>query len=115
MVSITGTFSNEGMRGASGNADDVVLVGGNVAGATTANLIVRGIYCHPIIPNADTQSPLAHDVTSAQSVSEHSRAAGPAGRADDSYLERFVRYRLSRASLRLLAAGDCLRPAGGAE
>jgi hypothetical protein len=77
-VYINGTFSNVGIRGASGNADDVVLqgpgmtnaaipfgiwVGGNVTGITIANLTVRDIYYHPIIFNAGTQAPLVHNVT----------------------------------------------------
>ena len=77
-VYINGTFSNVGVRGASGNADDVVLkgpgmtnpavpfgiwVGGNVAGVTIANLTIRDIYYHPIILNAGTQAPLVHNVT----------------------------------------------------
>jgi hypothetical protein len=77
-IYINGTFSNVGIRGASGNADDVVLrgpgmtnpsvphgiwVGGNVAGVTIANLTVRDVYYHPIIFNAGTQAPLVHNVT----------------------------------------------------
>jgi hypothetical protein len=77
-VYINGAFSNIGIRGASGNAHDVVLrgpgmtnpsiphgiwVGGNVSGVTIANLTVRDIYYHPIIFNAGTQSPLVHNVT----------------------------------------------------
>jgi hypothetical protein len=77
-VYINGTFSNVGIRGATGNADDVVLkgpgmsnasiphgiwVGGSVAGVTIANLTIRDIYYHPIIFNAGTQSPLVHNVT----------------------------------------------------
>jgi hypothetical protein len=77
-VYVNGTFSNVGIRGASGNADDVVLrgpgmtnpsiphgiwVGGNVTGVTIANLTIRDIYYHPIIFNAGTQSPLVHNVT----------------------------------------------------
>ena len=77
-VYINGTFSNVGIRGASGNADDVVLkgpgmtnpsiphgiwVGGNVTGVTIANLTIRDIYYHPIMFNAGTQSPLVHNVT----------------------------------------------------
>jgi hypothetical protein len=77
-IYVNGTFTNVGIRGASGNADDVVLrgpgmtnssiphgiwVGGNVAGVTIANLTIRDIYYHPIIFNAGTQSPLVHNVT----------------------------------------------------
>jgi hypothetical protein len=74
---INGTFTNVGLRGATGNADDVVLagpgmtnasiphgiwVGGNVQGVTIANLTIRDIFYHPIMLNAGTQSPLIHNV-----------------------------------------------------
>jgi hypothetical protein len=77
---INGSFTNVGIRGATGNRDDVVLigkgmaaandggvpfgiwVGGNVRGVTIANLTIRDIYNHPIILNAGTQSPLIHNV-----------------------------------------------------
>jgi hypothetical protein len=77
-IYINGTFTNVGIRGSSGNADDVVLkgpgmtnpaiphgiwVGGSVAGVTIANLTIRDIYYHPIVFNAGTQSPLVHNVT----------------------------------------------------
>jgi hypothetical protein len=68
------------LRGASGNADDVVLVGpgmtnanygnapfgvwtgGNVQGVTIAGLTIRDFYYHPIIFNAGTQSPHVYNV-----------------------------------------------------
>jgi hypothetical protein len=77
---INGSFTNVGIRGATGNRDDVVLVGkgmgapsdggvpfgiwvgGNVAGVTIADLTIRDVYNHPIILNAGTQSPLIHNV-----------------------------------------------------
>jgi hypothetical protein len=77
---INGTFTNVGIRGATGNRDDVVIVGkgmlaasdggvpfgiwvgGNVQGATIADLTIRDLYYHPIILNAGTQSPLIHNV-----------------------------------------------------
>jgi len=77
---ISGTFSNVGIRGATTNRDDVVLVGpgmtnanygnvpfgiwtgGNVQGVTIANLTVRNVYQHPIIFNAGTQSPRVYNV-----------------------------------------------------
>jgi hypothetical protein len=74
---INGTFTNVGIRGATGNADDVVLagpgmtnasvphgiwVGGNVGGVVIANLTIRDIFYHPIIFNAGSQSPLVHNV-----------------------------------------------------
>ena len=77
---INGTFTNVGIRGATGNRDDVVLVGkgmnasndggvpfgiwvgGNVRGVTIANLTIRDVYYHPIMLNAGAQSPLIHNV-----------------------------------------------------
>ena len=74
---LNGTFTNVGIRGATNNSDDVVLVGagmknaavpygiwvgGNVQGVTIANLTIRDVYDHPIIFNAGTQSPLVHNV-----------------------------------------------------
>jgi len=79
-LDINGSFTNVGIRGATGNRDDVVLVGkgmsapsdggvpfgiwvgGNVHGVTIANLTIRDVYNHPIILNAGTQSPLIHNV-----------------------------------------------------
>jgi hypothetical protein len=75
---INGSFTNVGIRGATGNRDDVVLVGkgmtvdggvpfgiwtgGNVRGVTIAHLTIRDVYSHPIILNRGTQSPLVHNV-----------------------------------------------------
>ncbi len=77
---INGSFVNVGIRGATGNRDDVVLVGkgmnaagdggvpfgiwvgGNVRGVTLAHLTVRDVYYHPIMLNAGAQSPLIHNV-----------------------------------------------------
>jgi hypothetical protein len=77
---VNGTFSNVGIRGATNNREDVVLVGkgmsagsdggvpfgiwvgGNVNGVTIANLTVRDIYYHPIMLNAGAQAPLVHNV-----------------------------------------------------
>jgi len=77
---ISGTYSNVGIRGATNNRDDVVLVGpgmtnanygnvpfgiwtgGNVQGVTIANLTVRDLYEHPIIFNGGTQSPRVYNV-----------------------------------------------------
>jgi hypothetical protein len=76
-VYINGTFTNVGIRGATGNADDAVLagpgmtdasvpygiwVGGNVQGVTIANLTIRDVYYHPIMLNAGAQSPMIHNV-----------------------------------------------------
>ncbi len=77
---VNGTFTNVGLRGATNNRDDVVLVGpgmataaygnvpygiwtgGNVQGITIANLTIRDLYYHPIIFNAGTQSPRVYNV-----------------------------------------------------
>jgi hypothetical protein len=77
---VNGTYTNVALRGATGNADDVVLigpgmtnanfggvpygiwVGGSVQGITIANVTVRDLYYHPIIFNAGTQSPHVYNV-----------------------------------------------------
>ena len=77
---INGSFANVGIRGATGNRDDVVLVGkgmsaasdggvpfgiwvgGDVRGVTIANLTIRDVYYHAIMLNAGAQSPLIHNV-----------------------------------------------------
>jgi hypothetical protein len=77
---INGSFTNVGIRGATGNRDDVVIVGkgmssandggvpfgiwvgGDVHGVTIADLTIRDVYTHPIILNAGTHAPLIHNV-----------------------------------------------------
>jgi hypothetical protein len=76
---INGTFSHVGIRGATGNRDDVILEGpgmkaadggvphgiwsgGNVTGLTIANLTIRNIPAHAIMFNAGTQNPLVSNV-----------------------------------------------------
>jgi hypothetical protein len=77
---IHGNYENVGIRGATSNADDVVLIGPGMAqpnygavpfgvwtgdgvnGVTVANLTLRGFYFHPIIFNGGTQNPLVHNV-----------------------------------------------------
>ena len=77
---INGSFTNVAIRGATGNHDDVVIVGkgmnaasdggvpfgiwvgGNVRGVTIADLTIRDVYYHPIILNAGDHSPLIHNV-----------------------------------------------------
>lgn len=72
---VKGTLADVGIRGASNNADDVVIAGlgmknasyGNVPygiwtgqgvnGVTIANLTIRDFYFHPIILNAGTERP----------------------------------------------------------
>ena len=73
-------LTNVGIRGATSNSDDVVLIGpgmtesnygsvpfgiwtGNgVDGITIANLMIRDFYFHPIIFNAGTQNPHVYNV-----------------------------------------------------
>lgn len=75
-----GALRNIGIRGATGNSDDVRLVGpgmtradygavpygiwtgGGVDGITIANLTVRDFYFHPIILNGGTQRPHIYNV-----------------------------------------------------
>jgi hypothetical protein len=74
---VNGAFTNIGIRGATGNSDEVVLVGagmnnsavpygiwvgGDVRGITIANLTIRDVYNHALIFNEGTQSPLVHNV-----------------------------------------------------
>jgi hypothetical protein len=77
---INGSFTNVGIRGATGNRDDAVLVGkgmtgpndggvpfgiwvgGDVRGVTIAHLTIRDVFNHPIMLNAGAQSPLIHNV-----------------------------------------------------
>jgi hypothetical protein len=77
---VNGTFTTVAIRGATGNRDDVVIVGkgmaaasdggvpfgiwvgGHVQGVTIADLTIRDVYYHPIILNAGVQSPLVHNV-----------------------------------------------------
>jgi hypothetical protein len=77
---INGSFVDVGVRGATNNPADVVLVGpgmtngsygsvphgiwsgGNVQGVTIANMTIRDFYFHPIIFNGGTQAPLVHNV-----------------------------------------------------
>lgn len=77
---INGTFSNVGIRGATNDPDDVVLVGkgmsnanfgnvqfgiwlgGNVQNALIANLTVRDVYYSPIQLNPGTHSPRLYNL-----------------------------------------------------
>jgi len=77
---INGRFTNVGIRGETGNRDDVVLVGkgmsspndggvpfgiwvgGDVRGVTIADLTIRDVYSHPIILNAGTHAPVIRNV-----------------------------------------------------
>jgi hypothetical protein len=77
---VNGTFTNVAIRGATGNHDDVVMVGkgmnaasdggvpfgiwvgGDVRGVTIADLTIRDLFYHPIILNAGVHAPLIHNV-----------------------------------------------------
>jgi hypothetical protein len=77
---INGSFTNVGIRGATANRNDVVIVGrgmnapgdggvpfgiwvgGDVRGVTIANLTIRDVFNHPIMLNAGAQSPFIHNV-----------------------------------------------------
>ena len=75
---VNGTFVDVAIRGATGNRDDVVIVGkgmtvdggvpfgiwtgGNVRNVLIADLTIRDVYSHPIILNAGTESPRIHNV-----------------------------------------------------
>jgi hypothetical protein len=104
---VNGTFTNVAIRGASGNRDDVVLVGrgmtvdggvpfgiwtgGNVRGVTIANLTIRDVYSHPIILNGGTQSPLIHNVRLVNAGQQFIKAnPDGAGGADNGIVEYSV-------------------------
>jgi len=77
---INGAFANVSLRGATNNADDVVLrgpgmtnaaygntpfgvwTGGGVQNVVIANLTIRDLYYHPIIFNPGTQAPRVYNV-----------------------------------------------------
>ena len=79
-LSVHGPLKNVALRGATGDADDVVLVGrgmtqsnygpvpfgvwtgDGVDGVTIANLTIRDVYFHPIILNAGTHRPHIYNV-----------------------------------------------------
>ena len=79
-LAINRAVDNVGVRGATSNRDDVVIVGrgmtnadyaavpfgiwtgGGVNGITIANLTIRDFYFHPIIFNAGTQAPRIYNV-----------------------------------------------------
>jgi hypothetical protein len=104
---INGAFSNVGIRGATANRDDVVLVGkgmraasdggvpfgiwagGDVRGITIANLTIRDVYYHPIMLNAGAQAPLIHNVRLVDAGEQFVKAnpGGPAGGVHDGIVE----------------------------
>jgi len=77
---VNGTFTNVAIRGATGNHDDVVIVGkgmnaasdggvpfgiwvgGDVHAVTIADLTIRDLFYHPIILNPSVHAPLIHNV-----------------------------------------------------
>lgn len=107
---INGSFTNVGIRGATGNRDDVVLVGkgmnaasdggvpfgiwvgGNVRGVTIASLTIRDIYYHPIMLNAGAQSPLIHNVRLVNAGQQLVKASpdGAGGGVDNGIVEYSV-------------------------
>ena len=104
---INGSFTNVGIRGATSNRDDVVLVGkgmhaasdggvpfgiwvgGNVNGVTIANLTIRDVYYHPIMLNAGAQSPRIHNVRLVNAGQQFIKASpdGSGGGVDDGIVE----------------------------
>ena len=107
---INGTFTNVGIRGDTGNRNDVVLVGkgmnassdggvpfgiwvgGNVRGVTIASLTIRDVYYHPIMLNAGAQSPLIHNVRLVNAGQQHIKASpdGAGGGVDNGIVEYSV-------------------------
>ena len=107
---INGTFTNVGIRGATGNRDDVVLVGkgmsavsdggvpfgiwvgGNVQGVTIASLTIRDVYYHPIMLNAGAQLPLIHNVRLVNAGQQFIKASpdGAGGGVDNGIVEYSV-------------------------
>lgn len=104
---INGTYSNVGIRGATNNRDDVVLlgrgmndssiphglwVGGNVQGITIANLTIRDVYYHALMLNSVTESPRIYNIRLANAgeqllkANPHSGGGGP----DDGIVEYSV-------------------------
>jgi hypothetical protein len=104
---INGSFTNVGIRGATGNRGDVVIVGkgmhagsdggvpfgiwagGNVRGVTIANLTIRDVYYHPIMLNAGAQSPLIHNVRLVNAGQQFIKASpdGSGGGVDNGIVE----------------------------
>ena len=107
---INGTFTNVGIRGATGNRDAVVLVGkgmsaagdggvpfgiwvgGHVTGVTIASLTIRDVYYHPIMLNAGAQSPLIHNVRLVNAGQQFIKASpdGAGGGVDNGIVEYSV-------------------------
>ena len=104
---VNGTYSNVGIRGATNNPDDVVIVGpgmtnasygnapfgvwtgGNVQDVIIANVTIRDFYFHAIIFNAGTERPLVHNVHLVDAGQQFvkSNPDGQGGGVDDGVLE----------------------------
>jgi Right handed beta helix region len=102
-----GGFTNIGIRGATNNRNDVVLVGrgmsnasyggvpygiwtgGGVQGVTIANLTIRDVYHHPIVFNGGTEDPLIYNVRLLNAGSQFVKANpdGSGGGADRGRVE----------------------------
>jgi hypothetical protein len=107
---INGSFTNVGIRGATGNRNDVVIVGrgmnapndggvpfgiwagGDVRGVTIAGLTIRDVYYHAIMLNAGAQSPLIHNVRVANAGQQLIKANpnGAGGGVDNGIVEYSV-------------------------
>ena len=107
---INGTFTNVGIRGATGNRSDVVIVGkgmnaagdggvpfgiwvgGNVRGVTIASVTIRDVYYHPIMLNAGAQAPLIHNVRLVNAGQQFIKASpdGAGGGVDNGIVEYSV-------------------------
>lgn len=107
---IHGSFTNVGIRGATGNRDDVVLVGkgmsspndggvpygiwvgGDVRGVTIADLTIRDVYSHPIVLNAGTHAPVIRNVRLVNAGQQFIKANpdGAGGGVDSGIVENSV-------------------------
>ena len=107
---INGTFTNVGIRGATGNRDDVVIVGrgmtgsndggvpfkiwvgSDVRGVTIAHLTIRDVFNHPIMLNAGAESPFVHNVRLANAGQQFVKANpdGAGGGVDNGVVEYSV-------------------------
>jgi hypothetical protein len=107
---INGNFTNVGVRGATANRDDVVIigrgmnassdggvpfgiwVGGDVRGVTIANLTIRDVFYHPIMLNAGAQSPFIHNVRLVNAGQQFVKASpdGTGGGVDNGIVEYSV-------------------------
>ena len=109
-LTINGPFTNIALRGATENANDVVLVGtgmstagagavadgiavgGSVQGVTIANLTIRDIYSHAIVFNKGTEAPVVRNVHLIDAGDRFIQANpdGSGGGVDDGVVESSV-------------------------